>query len=291
MNFLAVVETVFPVFVLIAVGYGFGAVRQIDLFSLTEIVVYLGGPALVFTSLAGGHMEPGDVALTAFGTAFIVGGVGLLLRACARLSGRDAAGLYLPAMFFNAGNMLLPLSLFAFGQPGLRYGVIVFSIAALLQSSLGVAIASGRVRLDETFKLPYVYAAVAGLALQYTGSEVPRVVMRPLALLAELAVPLMLISLGLRLRSVSLQEWRGPAVAATFRLVGGYLVGRTFVDLFGVEGIPRDVLLLASVMPAAVVNFVFAEKYGNESGIVAGAVVVSTVVSAIAIPLVLAFGI
>lgn len=290
MGIATVFETVFPVFILVAVGYGFGGLRRLDLFSLTEIVVYLGGPALVFTSLAGGSMEMREVGLTAVGTIFIITSVGAGLWVFSRLSGLRIDGLYLPAMFMNAGNMLLPLALFAFGEDGLRYAVVVFATATLLQSSLGVAIASGRPRVAETFKLPYVYAAVLGLSSQYAAAQTPSLLMRPLELLAGLAIPLMLLSLGVRLRSIEFAAWQRPLFAASVRLGGGYVAGWSFVTLSGVSGTSREVLLLASVMPAAVINFVFAEKYSESSGDVAGAVLASTLLSAAFVPLVLTFG-
>jgi predicted permease len=71
---------------------------------------------------------------------------------------------------------------------------------------------------------------------------------------------------------------------------GGYLVALLFVWVTGVDGVTRSVLMLVSVMPSAVINFVFAQKYGDGASEVAATVFVSTLVSLVAIPLVLAFG-
>ncbi|RMF22246.1 MAG: AEC family transporter, partial [Deltaproteobacteria bacterium] len=51
MSIAAVLSTVAPVFALIALGYFFGALRRMDVTTLTDVVVYLGGPALVYTAL------------------------------------------------------------------------------------------------------------------------------------------------------------------------------------------------------------------------------------------------
>jgi predicted permease len=67
-------------------------------------------------------------------------------------------------------------------------------------------------------------------------------------------------------------------------------MGLLFVTVAGLDGVARDCLLLASIMPAAVINFVFAEKYGKEAGSVATAVAVSTAVSLVTTPLLLAYG-
>ena len=88
-----------------------------------------------------------------------------------------------------------------------------------------------------------------------------------------------------------MESWRAPLWVSAARIGGGFAVGWTYVTGAGVEGTARGCLLLASVMPAAVVNFVFAEKYANAAGGVATAVVVSTLISLAVIPLVLAVAI
>ena len=62
------------------------------------------------------------------------------------------------------------------------------------------------------------------------------------------------------------------------------------LTIVGLEGTARSCLLLGSVMPSAVINFIFAEKFASEPGDVATAVVASTLVSVVTTPLVLAFG-
>jgi predicted permease len=291
MGWTRVLETVAPVFTLVVVGYGAGRLLRFDLRTITDIVVYLGGPALIFTSLMHGRLATADVAIVAAGAVTIVVGVGTIVLVLAAAMGFRPGALYLPAMFMNAGNMLLPLSLFAFGDEGLRCGVIVFVTVAMLQSSLGVTIASGRPTLTEMFRLPYIYAVGAAFVLRSSQTALPAVVDRPLSLLGDVAIPLMLLALGLRLRSVRVTYWHRPVLVAMVRVAGGYGVALAFVTLAGVHGTSRACLLLASVMPSAVINFVFAEKYGNESGEVATAVMVSTLVSLLTTPLVLAYGI
>lgn len=286
-----ILTVVAPVFLLALLGWVLGSYRKIDVASITEVVVYLGGPALVFRALVEGRLEASELGALAGGTLFIVLGVGAMLGIGARGLGRKPGVLYLPAMFMNAGNMLLPLALFAFGDEGLRRAVVVFATMCLLQSTLGVSIASGRFDLREALRLPYIYAVLAAFGLKAIGAEVPAFLARPISLVADTAVPMMLLALGLRLRTVDLGSFGRPLAVTAVRVGGGYLAASLFVWLFSIEGATRSVLLLASVMPAAVVNFVFAEKYGNQSGDVATAVFASTVVSLVTTPLVLAFGI
>jgi predicted permease len=285
-----ILATVVPVLLVVAVGWLLGERLALDLRTLTELVLHLGGPALVFVSLLRGDVAGAEIVVLAVGAAVIVLGVGVVVRVGASVAGRQPGALYLPAMFFNAGNMLLPLALLAFGEAGLSRAVVVFATMCFLQSSLGVALASGRFDLGRMLRLPYFHAVVAAGLVRAGGFEVPAMLLRPLEMLGSLAVPLMLLALGLRLRSVRSPDWRAPLWVTAARIGGGYLVARLFVGAVGLEGTGRSVLLLASVMPAAVINFVFAEKYGEESSDVAAAVMVSTLVSFATTPLVLAFG-
>ena len=280
-----------PVFVLVAVGYVATRWLRLDNSTLTDYVVYLASPALIFSALSTGPLVVRDVALLTGALFFIVFGVGAALLGFAMLSGRRLGRLYLPAMFMNAGNMLLPLCLFAFGEEGLKTGVIIFVIVAVLQSSVGVVIASGKPSLIEMFRLPHIYAVVAALLLRAGEWTIPVFLSRALRLLGDTAIPLMVIALGMRLRTVRVDSWAGALWVSAARMVGGYLLGLCFVEFWQIEGVLRGCILLAAAMPAAVINFVFAEKYGGRADDVAAAVFVSTVCATVLIPLVLAFGI
>jgi predicted permease len=73
------------------------------------------------------------------------------------------------------------------------------------------------------------------------------------------------------------------------RLGVGFATGMAVVALSGVAGVTRNVILLYSLMPSAVITTIFAEKFGEEPELVAAIVFASTVASLIAIPIMLAF--
>ncbi len=290
MQWQAVIDVVGPVFIIAAVGYVLGAFRSIDIAQLTDFVVYLVAPCLIFSSLTADDLDLETMGLMAVGATWIVISVGLLMRAVGALTGKQFGSMYLPAMFLNAGNMLLPLSLFAFGEIGLRYAISVFVTVTILQGSLGVTIASGKPSLGEALRFPHIYATVLALFTNSSGVHVPAMLDRAIGMLGDTAVPLMLVALGLRLRTVRISSWRMPIVATIARIGGGYGMGLLFVLLVDLPTEARGSLLLASAMPAAVVTFVFAEKYGRGSDDVAAAVALSTLLSVVTTPLLLAYG-
>jgi len=60
-----------------------------------------------------------------------------------------------------------------------------------------------------------------------------------------------------------------------------------FVELFDVRGVDAQVMMLHSVMPAAVINVVFAQRYDRDPALVASAIVIGTLLSLVTIPAVL----
>ena len=68
---------VIQVFLLIAAGFIFAHWKKISLSSVTELIVYLGTPSLVFSSLVGQPLFAGDIAVLFAGIVLIFAGVGL----------------------------------------------------------------------------------------------------------------------------------------------------------------------------------------------------------------------
>jgi hypothetical protein len=144
MDILKPLSPVVPVFLLITAGFIFAHWKKISLASVTEIIVYLGTPSLVFSSLASKPLYVGDLAILASGIIAIYAGVGVLIRFYFIIFRFNSRGFALPVLFMNAGNMGIPLALFAFGQAGLQRATLLFVMCTFLQYSLGIYILQGR---------------------------------------------------------------------------------------------------------------------------------------------------
>jgi predicted permease len=97
----------------------------------------------------------------------------------------------------------------------------------------------------------------------------------------------MLVTLGYRLFDVESLQWGHALGGALIRVGGGFAVANIAVMLIGAEGVNRQVLLLYGCLPAAVANFVLAEKYRQDPALAASIVVLSTLISVVTIPIVL----
>ncbi len=278
---------VIPVFFLIAVGFVFAHWKKISLAPLTELIVYLGTPSLVFTSLAGKPLIATDIAVLFAGTVTMFAAVGLLIRLYFFSFRFHSRGFAMPSLFMNAGNMGLPLALFALGQPGMQRATLLFVIITSFQYSLGIYILSGHGNWKEIFRLPLLYATIAGLSFNLGQIKIPELLFQPLALLGQSTLPLMLVGLGHRLHDFQSLQWGHALGGALVRIFGGFAAASIAVNLVGAEGVNRQVLLLYGALPAAVINFVLTEKYGQDPQLAASIVVLSTFISVFTIPMVL----
>jgi predicted permease len=283
-----VFETIVPVFSVVAVGYTLAGRRfRFHLPTLADLAILVTSPALMFSVLSETELEPRRWGDLAGGTLWVAAGTAVLALVYLRGRARARRGLLLPAVFWNAGNMGLACARLAFGPEGLEASAIVFVTMAVLSSTFGIWIAKGENGLREALRLPLVYASVGGIALALTETTLPRMVMEPIEMLGAMAIPLMLLNLGMQLRMLEVTDLAHSLVAVAIRMGGGIAFASLFVRLFDVAGVDRQVLLLSSVMPAAVINAVLAQRYGTEPGLVASAIVIGTLASLLSIPAVL----
>jgi hypothetical protein len=227
-----------------------------------------------------------DILVLAVGVLLIFTGVGCLLRLFFSLVRRGSRGGALPGLFMNAGNMGIPLALFAFGEAGMQRATLMFVIITFLQYSLGIYLLSGRGNWTEIFRLPLIYATIAGLVLNLSRTTIPELIFQPVSMLGQATIPIMLVSLGYRLHEFQSFKWRHAFGGALVRIFGGFTTASVVVQLIGAEGVNRQVLLLYGALPAAVINFVLTEKYGKDPELAASIVVLSTFISVVTIPIV-----
>ena len=286
MDLFKALSPVIPVFMLIASGFAFAHWKRISLTSVTELIVYLGTPALVFSSLMSRPLFAGDIAVLFGGILIIFAIVGLLIRLYFFIFQFSSRGFALPCLFMNAGNMGFPLALFAFGEAGMQRATLMFVLLTFLQYSLGIYILNGRGNWTEIFRLPLIYAAIMGISVNLAQLRIPELLLQPITMLGQATIPIMLISLGYRLHDVESLQWGHALGGALLRIFGGFAAANIAVNLIVAAGVNRQVLLLYGALPAAVVTFVLAEKYRQDPGLAASIVVISTFASILTIPIV-----
>ncbi len=285
----SLLETVGPVFSIVFLGWWLAGRSRMDLPTLSNLALMVTSPALMFSVLGNADVDLGRWGVLVAGTLWIALGTAVLATLYLWFDGSGRRGLLLPAIFWNAGNLTLPLARLAYGDAGLEAAAVIFVTVAILNSTMGLWIAKGENGLSEIVRMPLVYGSVGGLTLAISGQTLPRLIMEPIEMLGAMAIPLLLINLGIHLRNLALRDVRHTVVVVAIRMVGGATCAVLFITLFGVSGVERKVLLLASIMPAAIINVIIAQRYSTDPSLVASAVTLGTLISLVTIPAMLYF--
>ncbi len=282
---ITVAPIVAPVFIVAAIGFGWArAGMPFDTEFTTTLVSNISFPCLIVATLAKLEIDPAAFSQMAWAGALTVLATGAIAAVALKAFGQPQPVYWPPLVFGNVGNMGLPLCLFAFGDEGLALGIIFFTVFVAIQFTLGISVAAGRLSVRTLVRTPLAWACLLGIALQLAGVRLPHWVDNTIGLVGDLAIPMMLLTLGVALAKLKVTSLWRSVVLSLGRLGLGLSVGIALAELLGLEGAARGVLILESAMPVAVLNYLFAARYERLPEEIAGLVLVSTALSFVTLP-------
>lgn len=308
---LNILNVTFPFFALVLAGFvatrrGWLALEAIP--AMNSFVLYFALPCMLFrfgASTPIARMLDLAVIASYLVCALLIVAVALALTRRGAVGWNDAAFGALVAAFPNSGFMGVPLLVDLLGQAAAAPAIVAVTVDMVITSSLCIALsrlgAAGEHGMREAVVQalrgmaanPLPWAIVLGALASATGLELPQVMFRPVAMLADAASPVALFTLGAVLaRSQMRPDPDGAGGAAAARradvpLVVGlkllvhpllvWAVGSLAIAL----GLPLDpyalqVLILLAALPSASNVTMLAERYGADSGRIARIVLIST---------------
>ncbi|MFT4959372.1 MAG: putative permease [Paracoccaceae bacterium] len=286
---LTVIEIVAPVFLLAGIGFvwvklGLEYRNQF----VTRMAMNLAMPCLIFVSLMQTTIEPSALATLSFATIAVYATVAVASALFVRVTGLNRRTYLAPFLIGNTGNLGLPLALFAFGETGLGYAVVVFAISTIWAFTYGIYLISGHSSLLRVLREPLVISSLLGALFLWQGWETPQVVTNTLSLIGQMAIPMMLITLGVAVARLKPGGIGRAVWVALAKLVLCFVTAWLVAGLFDLNSVAFGVLVLQISTPVAVSSYLMAEKYGADSEAVAALVMVSTLMSVAALPVILA---
>ena len=285
-----IADVIIPVFLIVAIGYGYGRRRAPDLSAFNRIALDVLAPLLVYSALAAKDFRLGDHVALLIGGAILILGSGLLAWPLARAFGAQPRTLVPVVMFNNCGNMGLPLALLAFGSEHFGAAVALFSISNLLHFSLGARITSAAARSRDLLTSPLMIATLLGFASAMTEQRPPDVLLSGMKLLGDALLPMMLFALGVRLTALTRNGLALGFLGALARPLIGLAIGIPLAWALGLEGEARGQLLLFAALPPAVIQFMLAERYQQEPDKVGAMIMLGNALAVLFVPLALAIG-
>lgn len=266
-----------PVFCIVALGFLWSKWHQtFDTETLTNLVVKLATPCLVFTTLTNfdlGLQTIGSMALAAACALFLSALIGSVVL---RLSGLPLHTYLASLMHPNTGNIGLPLVFMAFGEKGLALGVAYFIVISISQYTIGYGLSAGSFSIKRLLQQPLIYAVLISLLVVSVNLPVPVWIEKTTELISGIVIPALLMVLGYSLAQLKITAIKLAIYLALVRLVMGLLVGILLIKGLGLEGDAAGVVFLMCIMPIAVFNFVFAKHFNRSPETVAGVIITST---------------
>ncbi len=286
--FEQVVSILFPVMALVCVGYAIGRWLKPDFRPINRINMDTFLPALVFSSLATMPLDTAQLPLI-YASLIAVLVPGLLMIPLCKIGGWNFKAWAPLHMFRNSGNLAIPLFTYTFGETALASAVLLFVVSACLHISLGLALLSKGGSFRQIFTAPVFIATVIAMLFNLSGTPVWTPLYEATTLLGQAAVPVMLLSLGAQMTNMRLSGLRVGLISTAQSLATGAVAFTLIYILIPLPTMQLQMMVLFTMLPPAVMNYLFAERFHIEPTNVASMVLFGNFFCVVTLPLLLIF--
>ncbi len=285
-----IISILLPVFGVVFMGFWVGKYLKPDLTDINRINIDVLLPALVFSSLVTMELEANQssLLLAAFVAVLLPGVLMLGLCKFTALSFRTWAP---PQMFRNSGNLAIPLFGYAFGESAMGAAVLLFVVSTVLHITLGLFMLSSKEHLSwkSLLKMPVMVAAVSALFFNLTHIEIWSPVLETTKLVGQAAVPIMLLALGVQLTKLRISGLKVGLISSVLSLITGAITFAVIYYSFTLTLLEIQMMVLFTMLPPAVMNYLFSERFNVKPEQVAAMVLYGNFFSLITLPILLAF--
>lgn len=290
------VDILVPVFAIVGLGYLTARRLGTKAETLATLSYWVLMPAFIISVLSTAELDAGNVLKVVGSTLLTLVFVGGVANGAARLFGANpsfAAATVLTSIHGNVGNFGLAVCAFAFGGEVLPIAGIVMVTINTVGTVVGVGLATVREAspwkaLRTGLLSPLVVAVIPALLINLTNVELPTWLDRPIGLLANALIPMMILTLGIQLAGMTRQmPERLVAVPIAIKLVVAPIAALGAITVVGLTGVESNVVIVQSAMPAAVFTSLISIEYDLEPDFVTSVVLVGTLVSVVSLPIVI----
>lgn len=280
--------TIFPIAFIVAIGFFYTRRYKPNLSFSNTINMDIFIPALIFSVLSAKSFDLLSYQGLAAGASLVILGSGLMLLPLYYF-GVNLKTFLPPMMFNNSGNMGIPLIVLAFGEQALPAAIIIFIVSMTLHFTLGIYILDHKTKLHQLLSMPIIIATIAGLTISVSGLVVPQGIAISVEMLGQIAIPLMLFTLGARLTEVDFSDWKIGMLGAILCPLSGLAMAILAQQYLALPPQQYAILLVYGAMPPAVLNYILADKYQQQPAKVAAIVLIGNLFSLVSLSLTLAW--
>ncbi|WP_017292720.1 AEC family transporter [Geminocystis herdmanii] len=288
-----ILSSVFPVALVILMGYIANKTLKLDQSTLSQISVYILAPAIVIDSFYRTNMSIEEAIRLLLGyvlSTSIIYGLVLIVSNFFKLSTDDDKGLFAISLCPNNGNMGLSIIAFSLGEEGLERAVMYMIFSSIVLFGILPVMLKGDnliVTLKSLWKLPLIWSMFIGIFLYFTNITMPFNIGKSVEWLGISSIPIALIILGIQLSKTKFEFGMTEFYATIGRLAIAPLIAYGIGIMVGLEGLDLKVLTLQTAMPTAVNAVIMVKEFGGNTTMVARTIIISTLLSFATLPFII----
>ena len=301
-----VLPSLFPVFLLIASGYGLKHTyfRNTEFWLMLERMIYFVlFPALILDTLSNANLREFNVLPMAIALSSATLAVSFLVictRKLINVDGPAFASIFMGATRFNT-YVGIGAAGVLYGESGLTLAALSIAVLVPLVNFLSVLVlaqyspqATERGQRNSIIlpliTNPLIIASGLGIIVSAASWQFPKGIDLVIHALAQSALPLGLLAVGAGLNIQTMKTAKLPlAWSGALKLIVMPIAMAFTCALFGVTGLPAHIAVLFASLPSASTAYVLARQMGGDAPLMAGIITITTLIATFTMPLVLAY--
>ncbi len=283
-------------YILVAIGFAWKKylAPQLNERDLSLLMMYFLSPGLVFWGFSAAPITFEVLQIALFYSVLAILTLGLLLglSTILKFGPRKRAILVMNNILLNTGNLGIPIGLAFLGTASLPFTTATNMVAVVISYTLGVYFYSrGSFSIKDSLlnilKLPVLWMATLAIILNLKQVVFPSAFLNFLEITGHMSVGFQLVILGVflaahmgKVKDPKLLNW-----TVGIKIIVPPILALAVIKGFELKGLVAQVLLLQSLMPAAVNNLNLASLYHCRPAEVTPIVFWSSLIGLISIPL------
>ena len=293
----AIEITIISIVLMIGLGY---FLKRIDFLSekdidpLNKIVMYILMPCMIFSALYSADMSLlptlGILPFVILTASIGSGVISYIVLKRLHYDDKKIWSVLVTVMIANTAFMGYPVNLGVYGHPGFLRAIfcdLATTCMFLLLSFVLVLKFGGTVKraFREILLFPPLWAVVLGISFNLLNIPIGPVLDKTVNYLADGAIPLIMISLGLSIELGGLARSKAMVIFTSIVKLGVFpLIALIVVSLLGLTGLQHDVGIIEAAMPSGMLSLLLAITYKLDYELTSDCILINTVISLITLP-------
>ena len=293
-----VISTIVVILFLIFLGYFLKRIELLnikDIEVLNKLVINVAMPCLIFSSLYGADLSNITILAVMPMISIIVGAfsglIVFIILKKKKFPEKKLWGAVVPVVLGNTAFLGFQMVLGVFGQAGLLRAIFYDMGTLIMFLSLSIIlIANFGGDVKDVFKkilgFPVLWGFILGITFNLLNIPIGDIPTSILGYLAAIAIPVIMISLGLSLQFKGLKNnLKIAGLDVVVKLMIAPLIALIVVILLGLSNMEFTIAVVEAGMPSGMLTMVLAVTYKLDFNIAADCSVVTTIFSLITLPI------